>query len=109
LSYCGGPERCARTWTPLAAPRDAQRHDGLWSVVTINPQHPYRPVAAGQGLRVWAYRGRPVFTYAGDRLPGDFYGDDQAFAVSGDGMQARPIAAYARETEARPPVLAMTD
>jgi predicted lipoprotein with Yx(FWY)xxD motif len=109
LTYCGGPERCVRTWKPLSAPRDARGDDGLWSVVTVNPQHPYRAVEPGQGLRVWAYRGRPVLTYAGDRLPGDFYGDDQAFAVSGDGMQARPIAAYARETDARPPVLTMTD
>lgn len=106
LTYCGGAEKCMRTWTPLAAP-NIRRDDGVWSTVLINPRHPYRALEPGRKLRVWAYRGRPVFTYAGDRLPGDFYGDDQAFAVSGDGMQARPIIAYARETAARPPVLSI--
>jgi predicted lipoprotein with Yx(FWY)xxD motif len=106
-SYCGGPKACAATWTPLIAPPNARRDDGLWSVVTINPQNPFQAPAPGHRQRVWAYRGRPVFTYAGDRLPGDVYGDDQAFAVSGDGVQARPIFAYARETEARPPVVAV--
>jgi predicted lipoprotein with Yx(FWY)xxD motif len=27
------------------------------------------------GLAVWAYRGRPVYTFAGDKAPGDAYGD----------------------------------
>ena len=107
LSFCGGEEQCAQTWHPLLAPAQAHAVDGVWSVVLINPTHPFRRVEAGRGIRVWAYRGRPVFTYARDRLPGDFYGDDQSFAISGDGMQARPIPAYERYMTARPPVMAL--
>lgn len=107
LSYCGGEARCAKTWRPLAAPRNTRPTDGVWSVVVIDPRHPFRPVERGKGVRAWAYRGRPVFTYAHDKLPGDYYGDDQGFAISGDGMQARPIAAYGRSSEARKPVMAL--
>ncbi len=36
-----------------------------------------RRAAAGQSgaVSVWAYRERPVYTYAGDRQPGDINGD----------------------------------
>jgi predicted lipoprotein with Yx(FWY)xxD motif len=108
LDYCGGETRCAKTWRPLPAPANAQSIDHLWSVITIDPKHPFRPIATGEGMRVWAFRGRPVFTYVRDALPGDFQGDDQAFAISGDGFQARPIPAYGRQTEARAPQLMLS-
>lgn len=107
LSYCGSEERCARTWRPLPASPGAEAIDRVWSVAIINDKHPFRQAAGGQGVRVWAYRGRPVFTYARDSLPGDYYGDDQSFAITGDGMQARPIPAYASSAEARAPVMAL--
>jgi predicted lipoprotein with Yx(FWY)xxD motif len=109
LSFCGGEERCAKTWRALPAPADATAIDGIWSVVAIDPNQPFKKVNGSEGVSVWAYRGRPVFTYARDTLPGDFYGDDQSFAITGDGMQARPIAAYARSGEARPPIVVLSD
>lgn len=109
LSFCGGEEQCAKTWRPLAAPANANAIDDIWSVMVIDPKQPFRRLGQGDpGARVWAYRGRPVFTYVHDTLPGDFYGDDQGFAITGDGMQARPIAAYARSSEARKPVVILS-
>jgi predicted lipoprotein with Yx(FWY)xxD motif len=96
LSYCGGEELCVKTWRPFRAPADAQPIDNIWSVVTINPKNPFQPVEGNQGIPVWAYRGRPLFTYAHDTLAGDFYGDDHGFGTTGAGqMQARPIPAHA--------------
>jgi predicted lipoprotein with Yx(FWY)xxD motif len=109
LSYCGGEARCAQRWRPLAAPSGAQTIDDIWSVIVINPWHPFLPPEGDSGIAVWAFRGRPVFTYAGDTLPGDFYGDDQSFAISGDGMQARPIPAYGRGVKAGSPVVTLSD
>lgn len=75
LLFCGGEELCMRTWRPVIAAVGATSIDTTWSVVSINPRHPWRAVAKGaQGLSVWAYKGRPVFTYAGDSKPGDMHG-----------------------------------
>jgi predicted lipoprotein with Yx(FWY)xxD motif len=105
LSFCGGEERCAATWRPLPAPASARALDDVWSVVTINPRNAFQPSREGAAERVWAYRGRVVFTYAHDQLRGDYYGDDNGFGTTGLGqMTARPIPAF---TQARvaPPVV----
>jgi predicted lipoprotein with Yx(FWY)xxD motif len=95
LSFCGGEERCAKTWRPLPAPAGAKSIDEVWSVTVINPRHPWQPLDKGaEGVRVWAYRGRPVFTYANDWRVGDYNG---ATAVEGDTpreMFAQVIRAY---------------
>jgi predicted lipoprotein with Yx(FWY)xxD motif len=104
LSYCGGEELCNKTWLPFRAPAEAKPGDNIWSVVVINPKNPFQPVE-GEGIAVWAYRGRPLFTYVHDTLPGDFYGDDHGFGTTGSGqMQARPIPAHAF-APARQPVM----
>lgn len=106
LSYCGGQAACARTWRPLPATKGEKPSNRTWTVVVINPDNPYAPVVAGRGQAVWAYKGRPVFTYAGDVLPGDFYGDDHGFGTTGFGqMQARTIPAQAFAPDVRPPAL----
>ena len=78
LMICGGgdAERCLNTFPYVLASKDARCKCHLWSVVAIDP-HTGRFAAPGQrnALRVWAYRDRPVYTYAGDRRPGDFYAD----------------------------------
>ena len=56
---------CLKEWQPLAAPADAQAA-GYWDVVD-------RP----EGQRQWTYHGFPVYTYAGDKVPGDMNGYDQ--------------------------------
>ena len=60
LKYCTGP--CAQNWIALASTPDALSV-GQWKVID-----------GAQGLQ-WAYRGDPVFTYAGDKAPGSTAGD----------------------------------
>lgn len=75
LSFCGGEDRCKATWRPFVAPAGARAIDDIWSVTAINPRHPWKPLDKdAPGLNVWAYRGKPVFTYARDVRPGDYNG-----------------------------------
>lgn len=55
---------CTKHWTPLAAPAGATAQ-GFWEVVA-------RP----DGARQWAYRGFPLYTYDGDKKPGDMNGHE---------------------------------
>ncbi len=63
---------CARNWPPALAPADAQDHGNL-SVM-----------ARSDGRRQWAYKGQPLYRWAGDKRPGDMMGDGlgQAWAVA---------------------------
>ena len=78
LTICGGGDaaRCLRTWPPVLASKEAKSDSQIWSVMDINPKTGHR-AAPGQtdALHVWAYRDRPVYTFAGDRRPGDIAGD----------------------------------
>lgn len=60
-SNCNGP--CAATWLPLIADTDAQADD---SFSFINRD---------DGRKQWAYKGRPLYTFAKDKQPGDAMGD----------------------------------
>ena len=51
-------------WPPLSASADDQEH-GRFTLVA-------RP----GGTLQWAYRGRPLYAYVGDRRPGDRIGDN---------------------------------
>jgi predicted lipoprotein with Yx(FWY)xxD motif len=69
---CGGtPKACAEQWHPLVAPEHPKSAAYSWTVVTM--PLPWSPVRAADGvtdgLKVWAYKGRPVFTYVGDDAP----------------------------------------
>ena len=78
LAMCGAgdPDRCLRTFPYVLAPKGARSNNRSWSVIEIDPKTGH-PAARGQpdALHVWAYRGRPVYTYAGDRVPGDTNAD----------------------------------
>lgn len=92
LAMCGGgdAERCLKTFPYVPASPSAKSTSRLWSIVYINP-HTGRFAERGQpgALRVWAYRDRPIYTYAGDRAPGDFYADGIGeFRGSRDGFKA---------------------
>lgn len=94
LSFCGGESRCLQTWRPLRAPPGAEPRGNVWSVITLNPHHPFKPLSQEEpGLSVWAYRGRPVFTYAQDFRRGDYNGaiGDRAFSTL---MRSHPLPAY---------------
>jgi predicted lipoprotein with Yx(FWY)xxD motif len=60
-SMCNGP--CADNWPPLMASADAKA-SGDWTVV-----------ARDDGKMMWAYKGKPLYTWKKDSAPGDTTGD----------------------------------
>ena len=78
LAMCGSgsAEKCLKNWPYVPADKGAVSHSRVWSVMQIDPKTGHR-AAAGQtdALSVWAFRDRPVYTYAGDSQPGDVNGD----------------------------------
>jgi len=78
LAICGGGkvERCLRDWPYVVAAADAKSVNRTWTVMNIDPMTGH-VAAEGQAgaLRVWAYRGLPVYTYNRDKEPGDITGN----------------------------------
>ncbi len=77
-AMCGGgdPVRCQHTFPYVPAPKDAPRDKPAWSAVDIDPSTGRFAQPEKHGtLHVWAYRGRPIYTYAGDQVPGDINAD----------------------------------
>ncbi len=60
-SACNGP--CAANWPILAASADAKA-SGDWTVVTRD-----------DGSKMWAYKGKPLYTFKQDMAAGDVKGD----------------------------------
>ena len=60
-SMCNG--QCAVNWPPLFVADDA-KGAGAWTVVVRD-----------DGLKQWAYKGKPVYTWVKDTKPGDTTGD----------------------------------
>ena len=78
LAMCGGgsPEKCLEHWPYVIAGADATSSNRSWRILSIDPNTGRLAVNGEQGtLRVWSYRGRPVYLFAGDRLPGNVNGD----------------------------------
>ena len=78
VALCGDAKECARRWHPYLAPANA-RPVGVWSVADItypvfkeNPGVIYPPDLPH--VKVWAYRGTPLWTYYEDKEPGDIWG-----------------------------------
>lgn len=61
-STCNG--RCAENWPPLKAADDAKPM-GEWTIVTRD-----------DGAKMWAYKGKPLYTFARDTKAGDATGDN---------------------------------
>ena len=61
-SACNGP--CAALWPPAMAAADAKA-EGDYSVVVRD-----------DGTKQWAYKNKPVYTYAADKKAGDMTGDN---------------------------------
>lgn len=77
LAICGGGDaaRCLKTFPYVTASPDAKALGRLWTVASINPKTGHFAQAGdADALRVWAYRGRPVYTFSGDHEPGDING-----------------------------------
>jgi predicted lipoprotein with Yx(FWY)xxD motif len=92
LAMCGGgdAERCLRTFPYVPAAPGARSSSRLWSIVDVDPTTG-RFATPGQpgAVRVWAYRERPIYTYAGDHNSGDFYADGIGeFRGGRDGFKA---------------------
>jgi predicted lipoprotein with Yx(FWY)xxD motif len=60
-SVCNGP--CATNWPPLMASATATS-SGDWTVVTRD-----------DGSKMWAYKGKPLYTWVRDTKPGETTGD----------------------------------
>jgi len=79
LAICGNFDAkvCQETFPYVKAAPGAKADSSLWTVMNIDPNTGTRAVA-GQGgaISVWAYRDRPVYTFGGDKRPGDANGDD---------------------------------
>ncbi len=60
-SMCNGP--CAENWPPLMANAEA-KPTGDWTVVTRD-----------DGKMMWAYKGKPLYTFKKDTAPGETNGD----------------------------------
>lgn len=81
MAICGNgdPKLCRETFPYVVAPAGAKSTSRLWSVMAIDPETGHRAAPGQASLQVWAYRDRPVYTYAGDDQPGvtnaDGYGE----------------------------------
>jgi predicted lipoprotein with Yx(FWY)xxD motif len=60
-SMCNGP--CAENWPPLAATDDAK------------PTADMTIVVRDDGKKMWAYKGKPLYTFKKDAAPGETNGD----------------------------------
>jgi predicted lipoprotein with Yx(FWY)xxD motif len=60
----GCDDACLQQWHPFLAPADAQP-DGYWDIAL----HP-------DGTRQWVYQGSPLYSFLGDKKPGDMNGND---------------------------------
>lgn len=92
LAICGGGkvDRCLKNWPYVVAAAGEQSTSRTWTVIDIDPQTGHFAAPGQQGaLRVWAYRGVPVYTFAGDKSPGDIKGDGNGeFGGSRNGFKA---------------------
>jgi predicted lipoprotein with Yx(FWY)xxD motif len=78
IAICGGGDvdRCLKTWPYVTADANAKSDSKLWSVIEIEPRTGRLATAGEAGsVRVWAYRGSPIYTFADDTEPGDVKGD----------------------------------
>ena len=74
FAICGGGDvdRCLKTFPYVVAAPGAKSGNKTWTTMDINPRTG-KVAAAGEAgaLHVWAYRGRPVYTFAGDKKSAD--------------------------------------
>lgn len=78
LGLCGAGDakRCLANFPYVQTTERVGKRTGAWSVVLIDPlSGRFAERGAPGALRVWAFRDRPVYTYAGDLAPGDFGAD----------------------------------
>jgi len=67
----GCQTECTITWKPFLANANAQAW-GFWE-----------PIDRGDGTRQWAFKGSPIYTFTGDKKPGDIEGNNRHVIVYG--------------------------
>ena len=78
MAVCGDGDaaKCLKVWHYVVASPAAKSDTRLWTTVWVDPNSGHRAEPNQPGaLHVWAYRDRPVYTYALDKQPGDFDGN----------------------------------
>jgi predicted lipoprotein with Yx(FWY)xxD motif len=78
FAICGGgdPARCVKTFPYVVAEANAKSTSRAWGIMWIDPMTGKEAKSGESGaLRVWTFRNRPVYTFAGDKQPGDVEGD----------------------------------
>lgn len=92
LAMCGGGdvERCQQNFPYVLAPPNARSESRTWTVMEIDPKSGHRAAKGQSGaLKVWAYRDRPLYTYAGDEVAGDIHADSHGeFKGEREGFKA---------------------
>ena len=63
-SACNPDTKCSTYWPPFAAAANA-KDVGSWTAVTRD-----------DGSKQWAYKGKPLYTFAADKKAGDTNGND---------------------------------
>ncbi len=90
MSTCGG------RWKPVAA------------ALLANPTGDFTLLDRDDGVKQWAYKGKPLFTFGGDQIPGDAHGQavDRKYQVAMVVGYFTPREAGVREDIARGPIVA---
>lgn len=74
---CGSPEVCISTWQPVEVTPGSRPVGNTWTIIPVDPRGHNQFAPADENVKpmmVWAYHGKPVYTYAGDEKPGDIWG-----------------------------------
>ncbi len=81
-------DECLKTWRPVPAPADAMS-SGYWDVIE-----------RADGSRQWAYKGFALYTYQGDKKPGDTSGDLVAIMIMGNDVKNVPPGLFDADSAA---------
>ena len=76
-------DRCARTWPPLYV--SWERVEGVYETPK-NVSGDWSMVDRPDGRKQWAYKGKPLYLYAGER----FFGESKGDGLNGKWHAARP-------------------
>ena len=77
-ALCGAPAECSRRWRPYLAPANA-RPSGEWTIEEVSDP-PFLDAAGATyppgtpRVKAWAYRGKPLYTFVDDDVPGETLG-----------------------------------